>query len=114
MFIKQKKRKSVEFDKLKIIDYTEGKETASSIAEIIVPRGISHKVSWSKRSDKYYYVVNGLIDFVIGEERSKLSFGDVCVVPKGVKFTYVNNGPTDAKLILVHTPSFNLEYEVFE
>jgi hypothetical protein len=35
-------------------------------------------------------------------------------VPKGVRFSYSNPGPDEAKLILVHTPSFKLEYEVFE
>ena len=114
MFIRQEEIKPIEFDKLKIIDYTAGKETNSSFAEIIVPVGISHKVSWSKRSDKYYYVIQGNVDFMIGEDRRKLFSGDVCIIPKGVRFSYANNGPGDAKLILVHTPSFQLEFEVFE
>lgn len=114
MFIKQENIKPIDFDKLKIFDYTEEKDLSSSFAEITVPVGVSHKISWSKRSDKYYYIVQGTIYFTIGEQHKTLSPGDVCIVPKGVRFSYTNNGPEDAKLILVHTPSFQLEFEAFE
>ena len=114
MFIQQDKIKPIEFDNLKIIDYTAEHKTQSSFAEITVPAGISHKVSWSKRSDKYYYVIEGIVDFTIGEEMKTLPAGDVCIIPKGTRFTYANNGSDEAKLILVHTPGFKLECEVFE
>ncbi|MBN2011553.1 hypothetical protein JW960_19635 [candidate division KSB1 bacterium] len=52
MFIKQSGIEPIEFDKHKIIDYTAGHDTNSSFAEISVPVGISHKISWSIRSDK--------------------------------------------------------------
>ena len=114
MFIKQKDIQSLSFDGLSIIDYTAGRDTQSSFAEITVPPGVRHKVSWSKRSDKFYYVIQGQVDFTIGNEKKILSAGDVCIVPKEVKFFYQNNGPEEAKLILVHTPDFQLEHEVFE
>lgn len=114
MFIKHEDVRPIEFDKLKITDYTAGKQTQSSVAEITVPAGVSHKISWSKRSDKYYYVVQGTVDFMIAEEHRQLSSGDVCIIEKGVRFNYTNHGSDEAKLILVHTPCFQLEYEVFE
>ena len=114
MFIKQKEIKPIEFDQLKIIDYTAGLNVSSSFAEITVPPGISHKISWSKRSDKYYYVVQGTVIFTVGEAQKKLSSGDVCIIPRGVRFSYTNEGLNDVKLILVHTPDFKLEFEVFE
>jgi len=114
MFIKQEKIKPIEFDRINIIDYTTGLETESSIAEVTIPSGINHKISWSTWSDKYYYIVQGIVDFTIGEEQNQLSSGDVCIIPKGVRFNYSNNGPGDAKLILVHTPGFKLEFEIFE
>jgi mannose-6-phosphate isomerase-like protein (cupin superfamily) len=104
----------IEFDGLEIIEYTAERGMSSSIAEITVPAGVSHKLSWSNRSDKYYYVVQGEVSFTVGEESSDLVSGDVCVVSIGEQFSYTNTGSGDAILILVHTPSFKLECEVFK
>ncbi len=113
MIIKHEEIEPIEFDKLKIIDYTAGQDSSSSFAEITVPIGISHKISWSNRSDKYYYISKGNVNFTVDEESYYLSPGDVCIIPKGHRFSYTNTGSTEAVLILVHTPSFRLEYEVF-
>ncbi|MGD0919207.1 MAG: cupin domain-containing protein [Thermodesulfobacteriota bacterium] len=104
----------IDFEGLQIIDYTSGREITSSLAEITVPSGIRHKKAYSNRSDKYYYIVSGHIQFNVEEELYDLSPGDVCVILKGRKFSYKNGSREPAKLILVHTPSFNLEFEVFE
>jgi hypothetical protein len=47
MIIKHEEIEPIEFDKLKIIDYTAGQDNSSSFAEITVPMGVSHKISWS-------------------------------------------------------------------
>lgn len=109
MFIKHETVTPIEFDQLKIIDYTAGKNNSASVAEITVPAGVSHKLSWSTRSDKYYYVVDGKINFTVNEERQALSIGDVCIVPKGDRFRYENGGSSEARLFLLHTPRFKLE-----
>jgi mannose-6-phosphate isomerase-like protein (cupin superfamily) len=114
MLIRHEDLKPLEFDELKIIDYTAGHDTNSSFAEITVPPGISHKLSWSNRSDKYYYIIQGDVSFTINDESYNLLPGDVCIIPKGARFKYSNTGTKDVKLILVHTPSFKLECEVFE
>ena len=114
MFIKRETVKPIEFDRLKIVDYTAERNTRSSFAEITVPAGVRHKTSWSTRSDKYYYVIEGTVDFMVGDKYDTLASGDVCVIPKGIRFYYQNNGQDKAKLILVHTPAFELASEVFE
>jgi mannose-6-phosphate isomerase-like protein (cupin superfamily) len=114
MIIKHEEIEPIEFDKLKIIDYTAGQDNSSSFAEITVPMGVSHKISWSNRSDKYYYISKGNVNFTLNEESNNLSPGDVCIIPKGHRFSYTNIGSSEAVLILVHTPSFRLENEVFE
>lgn len=114
MIIKHKEIKPIEFDQLKIIDYTAEQDNSASFAEITVPIGVSHKLSWSSRSDKYYYVAQGNVNFTINEESNNLSPGDVCIILKGKRFSYTNIGSDEAILILVHTPSFKLECEVFE
>lgn len=114
MFITHDAVTPIEFDQLGIVDYTAGQDTSSSLAEITVPPGVSHRTSWSKRSDKYYYVVQGNLSFTVDGASSTLSAGDVCIIPRGGRFRYANVGPGDARLVLLHTPSFKLEFEVFE
>jgi mannose-6-phosphate isomerase-like protein (cupin superfamily) len=104
----------LEFDNLRILDYTAGRDSSSSFAEITVPAGVSHKLSWSNRSDKYYYVVRGDVTFEISKVSNTLGAGDFCIVPQGARFRYTNTGSGEAVLILVHTPSFRLDCEEFE
>ena len=105
---------SIDFDGLDILDYTAGLETASSVAEITVPPGIRHRTAWSRRSDKYYYVVSGRLEFLVEGESFDLASGDVCVVSKGQRFSYENRENEGAKILLIHTPGFDLDSEVFE
>ena len=103
-----------DFDGLQIVDYTAATNGLSSFAEITVFPGVSHRKAYSKRSDKYYYVVSGHVEFVVEDRVNNLAAGDVCVIPKGQRFLYRNTSEEKAKLVLVHTPSFDLESEVFE
>jgi mannose-6-phosphate isomerase-like protein (cupin superfamily) len=114
MIIRHDAADPIEFDGLEIVDYTAGQETSSSFAEITVPAGVRHRLSWSNRSDKYYYVVQGEVNFTVDGETNTLFSGDVCIIPQGSRFWYTNIGSDQAILILVHTPSFRLECEEFE
>ena len=114
MMIKHSTVKPIAFEGLEIRDFTADKELSSSVAEILVPPGVRHRTSWSKRSDKFYYIVEGSISFVLGTQRLELAAGDCCVVPKGNRFNYRNNSGESAKVLLIHTPSFDLSEEVFE
>ena len=104
----------IEFDGLEIRDYTADQKTSSSIAEVTIPPGVRHRRAYSRKSDKYYYVIEGSLNFVIGEYACTPSAGDVCIIPKGVRFSYKNKSEVVAKVLLVHTPSFDLAEEVFE
>lgn len=103
----------LEFGALRIFDYTAGQASSSSIAVIEVPPGARHAEAWSRRSDKYYLVSIGEIDFVLDGESQALKAGDFCFVERGRRFSYVNTSGTPATLVLVHTPSFDLREEVF-
>jgi mannose-6-phosphate isomerase-like protein (cupin superfamily) len=114
MIIKENEVEQFDFDGLKIKDYTSALDENSSFALISVPPQISHKVSWSKRSNKYYYVIAGIITFTINDKEYVLSSGDLCLIKKGDKFRYTNESQDIVKMILVHTPNFKLDQEVFE
>ncbi len=103
-----------EFYGLEIRDYTAGREGSSSIAEITVPAGTRHKRAWSKRSDKYYYVIEGRLSFIVDNQVLNISSGDVCIIHQGTRFSYENQTGETAKLLVVHTPSFELVEEIFE
>jgi mannose-6-phosphate isomerase-like protein (cupin superfamily) len=114
MIIRQEQAVKIDFDGLHLLDYTAGSNESSSFATIKVPHNIKHKVSWSKRSDKYYYVIDGEIKFAIDDKITILKQGDFCVVKKGSKFYYHNESGREVMLILIHTPNFDLNEEVFE
>ncbi len=112
MIVRQAEIIPFDFYGLEIRDYTARFEGSSSVAEIVVPGGASHPEAWSKRSDKYYYLISGNISFQIDGDPIILNAGDLCVIKRGQHFSYSNNSPKPVKMILVHTPSFNLESEV--
>jgi len=114
MVLKEDNTEQFDFDGLKIRDYTAKLNENSSFAVIEVSPGVSHKLSWSKRSDKYYYLISGEIIFTVNDEEFIFAAGDFCLIKKGEKFKYWNNSNNSAKMILVHTPGFRLDQEVFE
>ena len=114
MMIERDSLTPIDFQGLEIRDYTAGGDHSSSLAEILVPAGARHATSWSKRSDKIYYVVAGRLGFIVGDEAFDLAAGDACVITRGSRFSYENASGRPATLILVHTPSFDLSQEVFE
>jgi mannose-6-phosphate isomerase-like protein (cupin superfamily) len=112
MKISKKKMKPIDFEGLKIYDYTANAKSNSSFAVVEVPPGKGHRESFSKRSDKYYYVVKGEVDFLINREKLCMKAGDFCMIPKGKHFRYKNSSGRKIILFLVHIPSFKIEEEV--
>ena len=113
MIVKHNAIDPIDFEGLEIYDYTAGHDTSSSLAIIHAAPGAWHREAWSKRSDKYYYVLAGQIRFVLNGKQSDLGAGDFCLVRPGGRFAYRNQTAARATLLLVHTPSFDLESEVF-
>ena len=104
---------SIEFNGLRIFDYTAGQDTNSSVALIEVPPGARHEEAWSKRSDKYYLITHGQVHFILDGEITEMKSGDFCLVRCGQRFSYSNVRSEMAILVLIHTPSFRIEDEVF-
>jgi len=105
--------KPIEFDGLRIFDYTAGQQVGASLAVIDVPSGATHAEAWSRRSDKYYLILAGEIHFTLEGDARVLTAGDFCLVRRGHHFSYSNDGAGTATLLLVHEPSFDLNEEVF-
>lgn len=113
MFLLRGSMTPVDFHGLRIFDYTAGQSLSSSVALIEVAPGARHAEAWSHRSDKYYLVTSGELAFVLDGEARALRAGDFCFVRRGRRFSYANQTAALATLVLTHTPSFDLQDEVF-
>ena len=113
MIIKNSQAEAIDFEGMQILDYTAGKGWGSSMAMILVPPGAVHPRAYSRRSDKYYLVIEGAIKFDLDSREYQLEAGDFALVPQGSQFQYENTSDQEARLILVHTPCFKLEEEIF-
>ena len=103
-----------DFDGLEIRDYTADRHSSSSFAEITVPAGVRHRLAWSRKSDKYYFGLQGTLHFTVDDRAVALAAGDLCIIRQGDRFSYENRTEEVAKVLLVHTPSFDLSQEEFE
>ncbi len=113
MLLSRSEMSPVDFDGLRIFDYTAGQSLDASVATVEVAPGGRHAEAWSRRSDKYYVVGSGQLRFVLEGRAHTMTAGDFCLVKKGRRFSYSNDSPEPATLVLVHTPSFDLREEVF-
>ncbi len=104
MFVRKSEAVPIEFEGLRIFDFTSDKALSSSFAMIEVPSGSEHAMARSKRSDKYYLVVDGSINFTLECVEVDLVKGDFCFVMQGDKFGYRKTVSADALLVLAHTP----------
>jgi mannose-6-phosphate isomerase-like protein (cupin superfamily) len=115
MIVRKQEAEHISFDGLGILDHTASlADNAASMATIEIPPGAAHAQSWSKRSDKYYLVIHGGVRFTLDNEAFDLEAGDFLLVKQGRKFSYRNVHAEPAKLVLVHTPPFDLDFEVFD
>jgi mannose-6-phosphate isomerase-like protein (cupin superfamily) len=116
MLVRKQVLEPIDFGGLKVFDYTAAlagnPDLGASVAVIDVPSGAGHAESHSLRSDKYYLVIAGAVDFVLGGATSTLAAGDFCHVRKGEPFSYRNADRRAARLVVVHTPPFDLADEV--
>ena len=103
----------IDFDGLRILDYTAEQRLGASVAVVEVPPRGRHPQAWSRRSDKYYLVIRGEIRFVLESQAAALAVGDLCVVRQGQRFSYSNEGSESAAFVLFHCPPFDIHEEVF-
>lgn len=113
MIVRKNSLTPIDFNGLAIYDFTAGNQGSSSFAVIEVPAGARHPLAKSTKSDKYYYVVRGKVCFHLEGVEYDLSEGDLCLVKKEQAFSYRNDTGETARLVLVHTPAFDMEAEVF-
>ena len=88
----------------------EGYETLS-VAEVRVLPGAAHPKARSTKSDKLYICIEGTVSFEVNGESKLLAPLDVLLIPVSEWFFYRNDGSMESRLLLIHSPPFDLDCE---
>lgn len=84
---------------------------AMAMAEFeIPPRAPAPPPHVHRAHEEGFYVLEGELEFVIGEERMGLAKGSFILVPVGVPHTFANVGDTPAKFLNTFTPPDYINY----
>lgn len=84
-----------------------GKETGGAYfaMEAFVPPGGGPGPHVHTREDESFYVLEGYVEFLLGEETVVAGPGDFVHVPRGLVHRFRNAGTETAKLVLTFTPA---------
>ncbi len=73
--------------------------------EALVPPGGGPPPHIHRREDETFYLLEGRVDFVLGEETITAGPGDFVNVPRGTVHCFHNSGDETARMILTFTPA---------
>jgi quercetin dioxygenase-like cupin family protein len=73
--------------------------------EALVPTGGGPPPHIHSREDETFYVLEGKLEFVLGEETIVAGPGDFVSVPRGTVHCFRNTGAETARLVLTFTPA---------
>ena len=84
-----------------------GKDTGGAYfaMEAFVPPGGGPGLHIHTREDETFYVLEGYVEFLLGEETVVAEPGDFVNVPRGVVHRFRNAGAETARLVLTFTPA---------
>ncbi len=103
-----------EFEGLNIRELTPPAPDFSSLAEIEVPPGRGHRQARSSKCAKIYICTSGVVSFNIDHSKVEMSPTDTLYIKTDQWFSYQNKGTEIAKLLLFHSPDFDLSAEEFK
>lgn len=114
MIVKSSDTERLNFEGLPLIDYTSHQDSVSSFAKLEVASGSKHRIAWSRKSEKFYYVLKGQLVFMMDNKEYVANSGDLCIIPARTKFAYMNRSDGTAEVVLIHSPKIDMVNEVFE
>lgn len=97
--------------------HVDGRHTggAFSVGEAIVEPDVGPPLHVHHNMDELLYVLEGIVDFALGEKRFRTGPGGFVLIPKGTPHAFRNFGPARARLLGVLTPSgFDGFFEAME
>ena len=94
-----------------LIDRTTSEITQCSLAEELLPPGISVAAHHHRELEEIYYILSGTGLMTVGDEVQEVSAGDAIYVPHGLRHTLKNTGGEPIKLLVACGPAFYYEDE---
>ena len=84
-----------------------GKESGGAYfaMEALVPPGGGPPPHIHRREDETFYLIEGGVEFVLGEDTITAGPGDFVNVPRGTVHCFRNTGAATARMILTFTPA---------
>lgn len=102
-----------DFEGLNIRELTPPDLDFSSVAEIEIPPGHGHRQARSSKCAKIYICTRGVVSFCTDKLRIDLLPMDTILISINKWFSYNNNESEMAKLLLIHSPAFDMNAEEF-
>jgi quercetin dioxygenase-like cupin family protein len=90
-----------------VIFKARGPETGGTmtVLETVVTPGDGPPLHVHVKDDEAVYVLEGEIDFRVGDELYENRVGSFVFIPRGTPHTFQNVGSDDARMLLIFTPS---------
>jgi len=77
---------------------------ALGLVETIIPRGDSTPLHVHRDEDEAFYVLEGIVDFVCGDERFRAERGALAYLPRGIPHTFLGVGEPPARVLVLLLP----------
>ncbi len=77
--------------------------------EIGVPPGVGPSLHLHETEEEQFYVIDGELDYQVGDESFRASSGDFVHIPRGTLHRFTNAGSRPAKLLATFGPGTGLE-----
>ena len=84
-----------------------GEDTGGAyfVMEALVPSGGGPPPHIHTREDETFYVLEGQVEFLLGEETTVAGPGDFVNIPRGTVHRFQNTGTETARIVLTFTPA---------
>jgi mannose-6-phosphate isomerase-like protein (cupin superfamily) len=78
---------------------------AFGLVETAIPRGHSAPLHVHRHEDEGFYVLNGTVDFVCGDERFRAEQGAFVYLPRGVPHSFLGVSEEEARVLVFLLPA---------
>ena len=73
--------------------------------EAIIPPGGGPPLHIHHREEECFYLLEGILDVTMGEQKVKATTGDFVQIPRGTVHAFLNAGSTTARMLLFFSPA---------
>lgn len=97
-----------------LVDRTTSGIERCSLAEEVLPAGVSVSRHHHLETEEVYYILAGAGRMTVGDETREVTAGDAIFIPRGLTHTLENTGQEELTLLLVCGPAYSIEDHLME